>query len=373
MRLLRILHVIDSLGRGGAERQLVDQILAHDRSSIQCMVIIFNPPLHLADELRAAGVPIMTFDLPDFRDFALAIVRLTALVKALRPDIVHTWLTRADIYGRIAAILSWRIPVISGIHAPIYAPSMYLDNPQQKRWKLALIRQIDRWSGYLSRTIYVGCSYDVARSTGQALSVPSERLRVIYNSINIPSATSSHSGKRIITIGRILPQKGQIYLVKAMPAILAQHPDATLDIVGDGPLRAELEQQVSILGIHQAIRFLGVRSDVPELLASSDVFAFPSLWEGLGIVMLEALAAGVPVVASNIAVLREIVDDGQQGLLVQPQNPQALAQGIIRLLADPDERRSMGRSGRQKMIERFDINVAMNKWRDLYQELSPKE
>jgi glycosyltransferase involved in cell wall biosynthesis len=373
MKPLRILHVIESLGRGGAERQLVNQILAHDRSSIQSSVIVLNPPLHLAHELKTAGVAITTFDLPRFRDFTRAIFRLTAMVKALKPDIIHTWLTRADIYGRIAAMLGGRIPVISGIHAPIYAPTMYLDNPQQKRWKLALIRQLDRWSGYLAKTIYVGCSYDAADSTSKALSIPPERLRVIYNSINISNATSNHSGKKIITVGRMIPQKGQIYLINAMPAILAQHPDATLDIVGEGPLRSELEQQVLSLGIGHAVRFLGVRSDVPDLLASSDVFAFPSLWEGLGIVMLEALAAGLPVVASNIAVLREIVDDGQQGLLVQTQHPQALAQAIINLLADPDERRSMGQSGRRKILERFDINVTVSQWTELYQELALKD
>ena len=372
MKPLRVLHIIESLGRGGAERQLVNQLLAHDRSLIQPSVIALNPPLDLADELRSAGIAVMTLNLPAFGDMPFAILRLIGIIKLLRPDVIHTWLTRADLSGRIAAVLGGHIPVVGSIQAPIYAPTMYLDNATQKHWKLTIVRQLDRWSGRWARVNYVGCSHDVARSTGDALAISPERLRVIYNSVDPINSTKHSAGKRIIAVGRLVPQKGYQYLIAAMPAILAHHPDATLQIIGDGTLRTQMEGHIAALKIDHTVTMLGIRADVPELLANSDLFVFPSLWEGLGVVVLEALASSLPVIASNIAVIREIIDDGIHGILVQPQNSEALAQAVIKVLNNPEYRQQLGHAGQQRIAERFDINVTVRQWEQLYLTITAK-
>lgn len=370
MKPLRVLHIIESLARGGAERQLVNQVLAHDRSAIHPSVIALNPPLDLAAELRTAGIAVMTLNLPAFHDMALAAFRLSGIIRTLRPNIIHTWLSRADLCGRIAAVTNQRLPVISSIQAPIYDPAMYLDNPAQKRWKLAIVRQLDRWSGRLARATYVGCSQEVVRSTGAALAIPAARLHMIYNSVNPATASAERLEKRIIAVGRLIGQKGHAYLLAAMPAVLARHPNATLDIVGDGPLRRQLEQQTERLGIGHAVRFLGLRNDIPALLARSTIFAFPSLWEGLPLALLEALGHRLPVVASDIPPIREVVDPGAHGLLVRPQDPPALAEALIALINSPEQQRILGLSGYQRVSAQFNIAATVREWEQLYHKVA---
>jgi glycosyltransferase involved in cell wall biosynthesis len=370
MKPLRVLHIIESLARGGAERQLVNQVLAHDRSAIHPSVVALNPPLDLAAELRAAGIAVMTLNLPTFHDMAAAAFRLSGIIKTLRPNIVHTWLSRADFCGRVAAVLNQRIPVISSIQAPIYDPTMYLDNPAQKRWKLAIVRQMDRWSGRMAQATYVGCSQDVVRSTGAALAIPEQRLHMIYNSVNPGPARAEQIDKRIIAVGRLIAQKGHPYLIEAMPAVLARHPDATLDVVGDGPLRGELERQTERLGIGHAVRFLGIRSDIPALLGRSAIFAFPSLWEGLPLALLEALGHSMPVVATDISPIREIIEAGVHGVLVRPQSPPALAEALIALIDNPEQQRIFGVAGYQRVNERFNINATVREWEQLYHKVA---
>ena len=369
MKPIRVLHIIESLGRGGAERQLVNQLLAHDSTLIRPSVVTLNPPLDLADELRSAGIAVMTLNLPAFGDMPFAMLRLIGIIKLLRPDVIHTWLTRADLTGRMAAVLSGHIPVVGSIHAPNYEPTLFLDNPNQKRWKIIVVRELDRWSGRLARAHYIGCSHAVARSTGSVLAVAPKHLQVIYNSVRLPTLVASDQVLRLITVGRLSPEKGHRYLLEAMPTILAHHPTATLQIVGDGSLRAALQTHTERLGLTQSVAFLGSRGDVAELLAKSDLFVFPSLWEGLGVAVLEALATGLPTVASDIPALREIIDDGIHGILVEPQHAEALAQAIINVLDHPEYAQQLGRAGRQRIAERFDINITVRQWEALYHEL----
>ncbi len=368
MRPLRVLHIIESLGRGGAERQLVNQLLAHDRRLIHPSVIALNQPLDLAAELRAAGIAVLALDLPTFRDLPLATLQLIGIIKLLRPNIVHTWLTRADIAGRIAAVISGKIPVVSAVQAPIYEPSVFLENPRQKKWKLHCVRGLDLLTGWGSKTLYVACSQAVGASIQRALRVAPQRTQVIYNGVNLGEAQPYRPGQRLISVGRLSPEKGQRYLIEAMPQVLAHYPEATLDIVGAGPLRDRLQSQIQQLGLHNAVTLLGLRSDVPQLLQQSSLFVFPSLWEGLGVVVLEALAAGLPTIASAIPVLHEIIDHDVHGLLVPAQDPAALAEAIITLLDRPAYAQQLGAAGRQRIAESFDINVTARQWEQLYIE-----
>ena len=365
------MHIIESLGRGGAERQLVNQLLAHDSTLIRPSVVTLNPPLDLADELRSAGIAVMTLNLPAFGDMPFAMLRLIGIIKLLRPDIIHTWLARADLSGRMAAVLSG-LPVVSAVQAPMYEPTVFLDNPRQKKWKLEIVRKLDQVTSRVSNTLHVACSHLVQTSIQRALYIKPSRVRVIYNGVQLSNMTPHQFSLRLITVGRLSPEKGHRYLLEAMPTILAHHPTATLQIVGDGPLRVALQTHTETLGLTQSVAFLGSRKDVPKLLAKSDLFVFPSLWEGLPLVPLEALSIGLPVIASDIPALREIVDDGIHGILVPSQNPQALAHAIINLLDNPKHGQALGIAGRERIAERFDITVTVRQWEQLYRDVAAR-
>ena len=158
-------------------------------------------------------------------------------------------------------------------------------------------------------------------------------------------------GRVVGNIARLAEQKGHRFLLEAAPAVLKRHPDVRFVIVGDGELRPELEGRSGVLGDRVAL--LGSRDDVPDLLASFDVFAFPSLYEGLGLAVIEAQAAGVPVVATQVGGIRENVVDGETGFLVPVGDADALAERICFCLDHPEEARRVGEKARRRVRERY--------------------
>jgi glycosyltransferase involved in cell wall biosynthesis len=165
-------------------------------------------------------------------------------------------------------------------------------------------------------------------------------------------------GKRLLFVGRLANVKGVPVLLKALSAISKDRPELTLSIAGDGPDRAGLEAQAKQLGIAQNVKFLGYQSQsqVRELLQQTDVFVLPSFAEGVPVVLMEAMAAGVPVVTTRIAGVPELVDDGVSGILTPPGDEVALGSAIATLLDDPTRRATMGEAGREKVAAEFDIN-----------------
>jgi glycosyltransferase involved in cell wall biosynthesis len=163
--------------------------------------------------------------------------------------------------------------------------------------------------------------------------------------------------------------KGQTFLLRAWPAVLEGEPRALLLLAGDGPDEGALTAQAAALGLGRSVRFLGFRQDVPSLLACAEVLVLPSLNEGFGMVLVEAMAMGKPVVASAVGGVPEVVLDGQAGLLIPPADPRALAAAILRLLADPRAARRMGEAGRERARESFSRKAFLQAHRDLYGEL----
>ena len=170
----------------------------------------------------------------------------------------------------------------------------------------------------------------------------------------------------MVCVGRLAPQKGHRYLIDAMPSVLSEHPGARLLMVGDGHLVRSLRERAEPLG--DGVAFLGLRHDVPALLALSDVFVFPSLWEGVGLSLREAMIVGRPVVATNIPAHREYVIDGETGILVRAADPSALAEAILRVVGDPDEARAMGKRAAESTAG-FDIRVTTRELEVVYEEV----
>jgi glycosyltransferase involved in cell wall biosynthesis len=184
-------------------------------------------------------------------------------------------------------------------------------------------------------------------------------------------------GHRVLFVGRLAEKKRVIYLVRAMARVRAALPDATLVIVGDGPDRAQLEAEADLMGLGDGVKFVGAvpNTELPAYYAQADVFVAPSVvgrngdTEGLGVVLLEAAAAGVPLVASDVGGIPDIVQHEQTGLLVEPEDPEALAASILRVLTDRDLAPRLSDSGRQHVNERFSWGTVVDRFDDLFSSL----
>jgi glycosyltransferase involved in cell wall biosynthesis len=197
-----------------------------------------------------------------------------------------------------------------------------------------------------------------------------EKIVVIPNGIKLPLVDIAEvsrirkelkldpSQHLVISVGRLTYQKAHTYLLKAAPSVLARFPDTIFAIAGEGPLRRELENEAAHLKISEQVKLLGVRSDVSTLMAAADVFVLPSRWEGMPMVLLEAMGSSAPVVVTRVEGVDEIVEDGQNGLTVEPENAALLAEAILRLLLNGNERRQLGTAARSKIETGFTLDYA---------------
>jgi glycosyltransferase involved in cell wall biosynthesis len=198
----------------------------------------------------------------------------------------------------------------------------------------------------------IAVSADLAEKARQ-MGADETRLQVIRNGVDVAQFTPLFTppGSEIVWVGRMVPVKGLEYLIQAMPTVFRAVPEARLILVGDGPLRPALQSQVEELGITDVVRFVGLthHSRVIEYLQSASMLVLPSLSEGCPLVVLEAFAAGTPVVASRVGGVPEVVAEGESGLLVSPADPAALAEAIIELLTDSQKRERFARAGRSRV------------------------
>lgn len=374
---IRVLHLIDSLVRGGAEQQLVNLLQAHDPQEVSSTVVTLVDHMHLAGPLRSIGIPVHTLGLRRASEWPLALGTLYRLMREIRPDVLHTRLAYAGIMGQTVATLWRRARVVSSVEAPVYSDEVWDDTVGARRWKLEVVRLTELVTSRLSGSTYVACSKSVARCMQGALHLPDRRLRVIYNSTSVAgddgepagAGVPTPAGATLLTVGRLSPQKGQVYLLRAMPLILERWPATLLQIVGKGQLEDMLRRECEKLGITGSVAFLGERDDVGALMRQADIFVLPSLWEGLSIAALEALAAGLPIVASDIPSMQEVVEQGVHGVLVEPKKPERLAGAILRLLQDPSERRCLATAARNRALEQFDVSVAAREFEGMYRAL----
>lgn len=185
-----------------------------------------------------------------------------------------------------------------------------------------------------------------------------ERIGVIPNGVDLerfaPAATPPSGPPVVLFVGRLIFNKGPQFLVEAMPAIVAKHPDARFRFAGDGPMQDELEKRVRELGLEGQVEFLGQREDIPELLRQATIMARPSLSEGMPLVALEAMACGLPVVAADVGGTAEVVQDGVTGYVIEPENVEQLVERVNRLLGDAALRHEMGRAAREFVEHGYD-------------------
>ena len=364
---MRIHHVVETLGRGGLERVVVDLALAQHQAGHDVRVTCLFDCGLLARELEATGIPVQACDKQRGRTMA-ALSRLRRQLRVATPSVLHTHNAAAHYHAMAAAIGLPLKRVVNTRHG------MGMADPGGRReWF---------YRRALGRTDAVVAVCEAARRGFQAQGVrPRGELLVVPNGIRVGSfATASAArrqalaealgvpgGTRIVgTVGRLTPVKDQAMLLQAFAGTVREVSDVVLAIVGDGPLRADLEALAASLGIGERVRFLGDRSDVADLLAGFDVFALSSLSEGYSIALLEACAAGVPIVATDAGGNGEIVRDGKNGRLVPVRDAGAFSAALVELLRDQRASDAMGRHGRAWAEAEASLKVMVARYGRLY-------
>jgi len=363
----RLMLIISSSALGGAEltfRHLV-QFVDVDRYDV-CAV---TPPWpDVADLTRTRGIEHVVLALGGRPRIGIARA-LGRVMKRWRPDIVHSQLLNGDVYAALAGrgVRSRRL--VSTVQGVNFQWNLERFPRRQRYWALARVYR----GLYAAFDAVVTCSHAVrtALSTGPGVKVPAEKITVIHNSVDLVGLRAAAANvqsaprrrRRLVTVGNLGPVKGHELLLRALPTL--EDLDVECAIVGDGPLRAHLEAVARQLGVASRVMFLGVRADVPALVQDADLFVFPSLWEGFGIAVVEAMALGVPVVAVRRGGIPEIVEEGISGLLVPPDDPALLASAIRRGLTDTALRSRLVPAGR-RAAEAFDAREMVAKYEGWY-------
>jgi glycosyltransferase involved in cell wall biosynthesis len=289
--------------------------------------------------------------------------RLARQQRRRRVAVVHSYLFHANVVGTLAARLA-RTPValVSKRSLDVYP----------NRGELAACRLANRLAHRVTAN-----SEAVKRHVHRVEGCSLERIVVIPNGIDLDRiATAPHEGDAplsdsrpvIGTIGRLSPKKGQEDLLSAAALVLARMPEARVVLVGDGRLAGALRKQAHDLGIESRVRFLGAVPDGARLLPLLDVYVLPSHIEGMSMGLIEAMAAGRPIVATDAGGNAENVIDGVSGLIVPPRAPDRLADAILTLLKDPDRARAMGEQARRRAREHFTVDTMVRRMEQLYRE-----
>jgi glycosyltransferase involved in cell wall biosynthesis len=368
--VLNVLQLIPTLDRSGAEKQmmLLSTHLPRDRFRVEAAALTRLGPL--AADLTAAGIPITLIGKRHKAD-PLALQRLTRFMKERRFDVVQTWIFAANVYGRLAAKRA-RTPVV-------IATEMAADL-WKGRGHLAIDRLLANWTDCV-----VGNSDAVVDFYRQRAGIPQARLAMIPSGIAAEEPPIidraqvraefgfPHDAPLVLFAGRLAPQKGVDDLIGALDLLQHVAPSIKTLIVGDGPLRQQLEDRASAYRLGSFVRFLGHRNDVPRLLEASDLLVLPSLYEGLPNVVLEAMQFRKPVVATAAPGTTELVVDGQTGLLVPLGKPPALAQAIRTVIQDPALARRFGEAGKARIDAEFRIEVMVDRFAQLYESLAKQK
>ncbi len=364
---IKILHVIPKFDIDGAERLLVNLLEAFDHEWFEVAAVSFYPESGtiLEQEIKEKGLTVYFLNKHQGLDLRI-IPNLYHLFQTFKPDVVHTHLY--VLHYVFLAMLLCRIPV--RVHTVHSIAQKEVDR----------IGKLVHWIVFrMGGVVPVSISLEVA-NTVRALYGRGIRTPVIYNGIRTARYVSAagqgmgEEGKEMVLlhIGRFVLPKGHLLLIEAFDLSIKEYPWMQLWLVGDGELRPAVERAVSEKGLQEKVSFLGIRDNVSNLLANCDLFVLPSDYEGLPLTVLEAMAAGKPVVSTRVGGVPELVEDGLTGFLVPPRDPEALSQAILRLAKDRDLCQRMGQAGQRKVLERFDISQAARGYETLYFKLLKK-
>lgn len=364
--MIRILYVIPTLGYGGAEKLLVNLLREFENTDIEAKVVILTKNTSLKEALPSTveciniGPATTIYNIG--RNIGL-VCKISRIIRQFNPNIIHTHLYMADLLLRFAWLTS-RSVLVSTVHA---TDKWWYENGLRSFIKTKL----DSISARLSGSHFICVSELVAVEANRILKIPRGKLNVINNGIVLKQLSElplRTKGYNIIQVGRFFPEKNHILSISAFEIVRTYFPESSLTFVGDGPLRNQLQAEVCRRGLAGSIRFLGEVPDVLPYFRAANIYWMPSLYEGLSLACLEAMASALPIVVSDVGGLRPLVERSSGGMLVSPLSDNELAKVTIELLSDHDQCTKLGANARKYALN-FDIRQTANSYISLYHKL----
>lgn len=369
LKKIKIALIIDNLEVGGAQKQFIELVKNIDQDKFQIIVVALSTHrIDLLNELTDSGIDVRLIN--QWGKICIpAFTKLFKLLRNERPDIVHTYLFTASLYGRIVAKL-------------IGIPVVIVSERSTDNWKKKSYIWMDRVLSKVTNRVLVNAQ-TIKENLIKREKIPTEKIQVIYNGIDLNKFDSRRRSRNQIReslgilngnpvigiIGRLAKEKDHQTFLNAAKIIISALPKLNFIIAGDGNLRKELESASVSLGLNNRVIFTGNTHNISDILQATDILVSTSLYEGCSNVILEAMATGLPVVASKVGGNPEIVNDGTTGILVPPQNPNALAKAILSLLNNPQLMQSMGKNGRERIEADFLLSKMVNNTEEVYESL----
>jgi sugar transferase (PEP-CTERM/EpsH1 system associated) len=369
---LTVLHVTWSLKTGGLEHLVVDLVRLGPGLGLRPVVAVLAEVGELSEQVRSEGAPLYVLGKRSGLDFRM-VTRLIGVIRQEKVDVVHAHNQGAMLYAGLSARLSRR-PMIATRHG---TSRWGRDQPVDRSYRL-----LSRLAGRLARyTVCVG--NDSLRVAREVDHIPAGRLRMIYNGVDsarFPHGPEARAEARrelgldqeiplIVHVGRLSPEKDQACLLQACARLKQGQKEFRLIILGDGDQREPLLALAEELGLSGMLDLPGARQDVWRYLAAADAFALSSLSEGISISLLEAMAAHLPVVATEVGGNPEVIVDGESGLLVPAKSPELLAQALGSVLGDPQLAGRLGRAAAQRVATQFSLARMAGDYADLYRQV----
>ena len=367
---VKILFIIDSLEKGGGTQnilfQLVDGLL--ELNYIPTVMSLNGGDQESISAFFRKNVDVINLNKTNLLLWGIPYILYH--MHTSRYDIVQTFLFYANNLGRILTSMVKITNVVTSIRG------FQVDGVQMKKWQIAL----ERFTNRLENIVVINT--EKARSfCSDTLGISEERVAVIPNGIEMPEQTPTGSANRksefgidpgrfvIGAVGRLTVEKGHKYLLEAVQRVKKMHSNILLLVVGDGKLRKHLENYAVRLGIGDEVLFAGYRHDVKTIYQMLDLFILPSLIEGMPNVVLEAMSYGLPIVATRVGGVPELIDDGVSGRIVPPKNSDALSEAIQVLINQPEMAQEMGNHARKRAADRFSKSKMVQSYHALYQRL----
>ena len=371
---LRVVYVINGLGTGGAERSLAELLGPLRERGIRIGVVCL--------ERRKEGVEAQVVTGHEVSFVGPGLMRswqgIRRAISAAKPHLIHTTIFESDVLGRLASI-GTGVPVVSSIVNTSYDLPLG-GHPDVPPAKLRVVRAIDGFTARHLVTRFHALTRASATAGARALGVSPDLIDVIPRGRDVSRLGEPSPARRarvrsqldlpgdryvMLSVGRQEHQKGQLHAIEALATIAARHPDALLLVAGrEGAATGRLRDRVRNLGVNGSVRWLGHRDDLPDLMAASDVLLFPSLYEGFGGTVIEAMALGLPVVASDIPTLVEVTSDA--AIMTEVGSASALADAVFELRDDPTLAARLSSAGRARFSSQYTIDAVADQMADFY-------
>ena len=374
MRKSRIIHLQVLPILSGVQKSMLDILSRLDPNKYD-ITFLCQTEGDLTQALKQKNIRFITLpelkrEINPFYDFQ-AFLKLYKLLKYGKYDLVHTHSSKPGIIGRLAA-------KAAGIKCIVHTVQGFAFHEHSSNVQIFLVRLLEKLAGMASHKVIFVNSKDRDIASKMKL-VPNHKMVTIHNGVDLNQFNSANgvkngngikkNGAMVGMVARLWEQKAPQDYIAAIPKVVDKIPDAKFLVIGDGPLETELKKMSANLGIEENVQFLGWRQDIKDLLKIIDVVVLPSLWEGLPVAILEAMALSKPVVATNIKGNNELVVHGETGYLVEPGNPEEISSYVLKLLNDQPLAKKMGRLGYSRVKAKFALNKIVEQTSSLYEKL----